>query len=145
MDNIIISSISSSSPLYQQVWDLREEVLRKPLGMSLKNEDLSRDHTDLFFVASAADKVIGCVMLHNLGQGQAQLRQMAVYDSWQGKGVGRQLVQAFERYAAASGFDKVVLHARDVAKGFYSSLGYALVGDVFKEVGIDHYIMEKAV
>lgn len=37
----------------------------------------------------------------------------------------------------------MVLHARDVAKGFYRSMQYRVVGDEFTEVGIPHYHMEK--
>jgi predicted N-acetyltransferase YhbS len=140
-----ITRSDSSSPLYQPVWELREEILRKPLGMSLKNEDLSRDHEDVILVAQDGGNVIGCLMLHHVDSGQLQMRQMAVYNEWQGKGIGRLLVQAAEVYAAEKGYSKIVLHARKVALGFYEVLGYTAHGDEFSEVGIPHYMMEKQV
>ena len=144
MDSIVVKQISASSPEYRQVWDLREEILRKPLGLSLKNEDLSRDYTDAIFVAISNGNVIGCVLMHHLNSNELQLRAMAVYNEWQGKGVGSLLVKAGEAYAAEEGYGKIVLHARKVAMGFYTSLGYTAFGDQFTEVGIPHYMMEKS-
>ena len=123
--------------------DLREEILRKPLGLSLRNEDLSRDNTNIIFIAEHEGKIIGCVFMEPKGNNEIQLRAMAVYNEWQGKNVGRQLVTAAEEYAWGAGFDKIILHARKVAMGFYKSLGYNAVGDQFTEVGIPHFMMEK--
>src|ERR1700761_3859556 len=69
MSAITIQIIDVTDPAYQQVWQVREEVLRKPLGMSLKNEDLSMDAEDVIFAAMADDKVVGCVMLHPVTPG----------------------------------------------------------------------------
>lgn len=143
MSQIAITHITSKDTRYQGVWDLREEVLRRPLGMSLKNEDLSKDHEDVIFIAEEEDKVIGCLMLHDTGNGIMQFRQMAVYDEWQGKGIGRQLMLAAEQYCVQQGYSSITLHARSVAVGFYKGLGYAVDGDEFAEVGIPHYIMNK--
>lgn len=143
MEGISISYINISSPKYRQVWDLREEVLRKPLGLSLKNEDLTWDNEDIIFIAEQNGKVIGCLMLHDVGNKTVKLRQMAVYDSWQGMGIGRMLVEAAEKYAAQSGYDQVVLHARKGAMGFYTTLGYLPFGDEFMEVGMAHNAMKK--
>ncbi len=143
MDNIIISHIDSSSPKYAQVWELREEILRKPLGMSLKNEDLRLDHIDFIMIAEHKQKVIGCLMLHHKNTNDIQLRQMAVYEEFQGKGVGRMLVEAAEKFAFEKGYHKMILHARKVAVGFYKSLGYSVSGSEFFEVGIPHFMMEK--
>jgi predicted N-acetyltransferase YhbS len=141
--DIIISQINSSSPQFQQVWDLREEVLRKPLGRSLKDDDLSRDYVDAIFVAEYDGRVIGCVFMHHLDAEQLQLRAMAVYNEWQGKGVGRMLVQAGEQFAKEKNYSKILLHARKVALGFYAGMGYSITSDEFIEVGIPHYMMEK--
>jgi GNAT superfamily N-acetyltransferase len=143
MENIQISRISAQSPEYAELWRLRDEVLRKPIGLSLANDDLSRDLVDTIFIARHQANVIGCVLLHPLEAGVAQLRAMAVYPEWQGKGIGRLLVMAFEKYAFEYGYSKIILHARKVALGFYSGLGYTAYGDEFREVGIPHFMMEK--
>lgn len=143
MENITIQQIDAASPLYTEVWELREEILRKPLGLSLKNEDLSRDNHNAIFIAQADDRVIGCVFLEPLSGGSIQLRAMAVYVHWQGKGIGKLLVQHAESYAWSQGYMRIELHARKVALGFYDSMGYTSYGPEFTEVGIPHYMMEK--
>lgn len=144
MENIVISRINSSSPKYQAVWELREEILRKPLGLSLRNEDLSRDHIDTIFIAGHNDQVIACLMLQRRDAKQVQLRQMAVAKEWQGKSIGRLLVSAAEDFAIDEGYTSMMMHARKVATGFYLSMGYSIKGDEFTEVGIPHFLMEKA-
>ena len=145
MNDITISIINSSSPKYQPVFNLRDEILRKPLGLSLKNEDMSRDHKNIIFIAEHGDKIIGCVLLEPKDPETAKLRAMAVYNEWQGKGVGKMLVQALEKYAWQNGYKKIILHARKIIHPFYLSMNYKLVGDEFTEVGIPHFHMEKSV
>ena len=144
MHQVTISITNSAGPEYQQVWQLREDILRKPLGMSLKNEDLSMDAEDVIFIAKNGDDVIGCLMLHHLDSDTIKFRQMAVYDAWQGKNIGRLLMESAEKYAAEQGYRQVSLHARKVVSGFYTALGYKTVGDEFEEVGIAHLLMKKA-
>lgn len=143
MTPVTISIVAYDTAKYQEVWDLREEILRKPLGLSLKNDDMSRDLVDVIFAAEHHGRVIGCVLLHHHHAELAQLRAMAVYNEWQGKGTGRQLVEAAEAYARQKGYKKLELHARKVALGFYEGMGYRIYGDEFTEVGIPHYMMEK--
>ena len=142
---VSISVINAQSPQYNDVWQLREEVLRKPLGLSLKNEDLGMDAGDTIFIATHNNKVIGCLMLHPLGKEVIKFRQMAVYDTWQGSGIGRMLMEAAEIYAAKNHYIKISLHARKIVSGFYLRLGFSTIGDEFTEVGIVHLLMEKEI
>jgi predicted GNAT family N-acyltransferase len=143
MEQIVVSRIRSSGPQYTGVLALREEILRVPLGLSLKNEDLSRDLINDIFIVEHGNTIIGCLQLQKVDEGSVQLRAMAVSNEWQGKGIGRLLVVAAEEFAMEKNYKKVVLHARKVALGFYSALGYTTFGDEFIEVGIPHFIMEK--
>jgi predicted GNAT family N-acyltransferase len=143
MDGIKIKSYSFPFAEYEQVWQLREDILRRPIGLSLKDEDLSDDKEDVFFIAVRDDTLIGCLMLHHESEDIIKFRQMAVYPAWQGKGIGAMLMQAAEEWSAKKGYKTIVLHARVTAKDFYSKLGYAVISDVFTEVGIDHVVMEK--
>jgi len=144
MHQIIVKEIKVNTPEYEQVWDLREEVLRKPLGQSLKNDDLSGDAHDHILAAFKDDTVVGCVILHPKENGVMKLRQMAVRPSMQGTGVGTLIVKAAEAATLEYGFTKIDMHARMVALDFYKKLGYTVTGDVFTEVGIPHVVMEKS-
>ena len=139
-----VRHINWLAPEYStSVWQLREDVLRIPLGLSLRNEDLSRDKTNEIFIAEFQGKVIGCVFMEPKSPVQIQLRAMAIAHDWQGKNVGRALVSAAEAFSRSAGYRQISLHARKVAMGFYTALGYLTFGDEFREVGIPHFMMEK--
>jgi predicted GNAT family N-acyltransferase len=144
MNEITISSVTINDRQdYGEVYGLREEVLRKPIGLSLKDEDLSGDALDTIVVARSAGALIGCVMIHpSVDARILKLRQMAVAESWQRKGIGQLLVSAAEKLCWEKA-DKIILHARITAQPFYKKLGYTTVSDVFTEVGIPHVVMEK--
>jgi predicted GNAT family N-acyltransferase len=143
MEQVIIEAITAVHPSYAAVWELREQVLRQPLGMSLRDEDLSMDNDDTIVIALHQDNVIGCIMLHNAGDGVVKFRQMAVKPAWQGRGIGRRLMTGAEQEALRQGFRSVKLHARLVAAEFYTKTGYLQVGDLFTEVSIPHVLMVK--
>ena len=146
MEGIVVSRIDINDAKYSQVYNLREEVLRKPIGLSLKDENLSADALNAIFIAEHNDEVIGCVMLYPIAdEEKIKLRQMAVYDEWQGKGIGQVLVDAAETYAKEKGYSAIILHARKVSEGFYKKLGYDTTSSEFSEVGIPHVVMEKDV
>lgn len=144
MEQIEILSIDTEHPLFPAVFDLRERVLRQPLGLSLHNEDTSADKLDKIFVAQQGDKVVGCLMAKPLEDNQIKLRQMAVDPALQGKGVGRMLMQAAEEVARNEKVHLLRLHARCSAIPFYEKLGYSIDSEEFEEVGIPHKAMSKA-
>ena len=143
-DGIVINRILITDKKYQEVYNLRETILRIPIGLSLKDENLSTDAQNTIFVAEDQDKIMGCVMLYPIAdEDKIKLRQMAVYDEFQGKGIGRKLVEAAEQYAKEQGYSAIILHARKVSEGFYKKLGYDTTSSEFTEVGIPHVVMEK--
>jgi GNAT superfamily N-acetyltransferase len=122
---------------HEAIVDLRYRLLRQPLGMVM---DTRRDGDCLYIVACEADRVIGVVALDLVTR---RLRQMAVDSHLQGRGIGRLLVERLELQARSLGYDRVELHARETARGFYERLGYAPVGEPFTEVGLPHIRMTK--
>jgi predicted GNAT family N-acyltransferase len=73
-----------------------------------------------------------------------RLRQMAVQNNLQGKGIGASMMNFAEIVARDKGYKKLVMHARKTVMGFYEKLGYKPVGDEFIEVTIPHFVMEKS-
>lgn len=143
MGGIHIKRIHILDPQYKDVYDLREAILRKPIGLSLKDEDLSADAEDIILAAERDKKIIACVMLQNYDEQILKLRQMAVAPEVQRKGIGHMLVKVAEDFAKANNIKRIVLHARVVSKGFYLKMNYTPSGEVFEEVGIPHILMEK--
>lgn len=128
---------------YKDVFNLREQLLRKPIGLSLHNEDLSNEKNDYILIAQTDTDLAACLILTPVSDDTLQLRQMAVAEEVQGKNVGRQLVVFAEQFALQKGYTSIVLHARVVARQFYEKIGYMPLGSVFTEVGIPHIKMIK--
>ncbi|TWT43035.1 acetyltransferase [Thalassoglobus neptunius] len=133
------------SPLYRQYFELRNDVLRRPLGLSLFDEDLSDEELSWHF-ALFEQRVVACVMLTPLDEMDvptAKLRQMCVCPKMSRQGLGKQLVERVEVIARARGVRKVTMSARVSAESFYHKLGYETVGSSFLSVGIPHVTMQK--
>jgi N-acetylglutamate synthase-like GNAT family acetyltransferase len=143
MSGIHIRKITLKDAKYKEVYNLRDSVLRQPIGLSLSDEDLSKDAEDTILVAERDSKVIACVMLQEQGHGIIKLRQMAVVPEMQGRGIGHMLVKVAEDYAKSIAIRRIVLHARVMSKGFYQKMNYTELGEEFEEVGIPHIAMEK--
>lgn len=135
--------IDHGSAEYAQMVRLRDDILRKPLGLSFSQTELERERDEILIGAFEEDKLLGCCMLVKEEPGVVRLRQMAVSNNLQGKGIGRALMNFAENIARDRGFKKLTMHARKTAIGFYERLGYEVCGDEFQEVTIPHFVMEK--
>ena len=88
-------------------------------------------------------RVVGSVSLKPLGEALLQLKQMAVAQERQRRGVGRQLLSHAEDWGRTSGFHLMVLNARLDAEGFYAAYGYLVEGEPFEENTLPHVRMTK--
>lgn len=135
--------IDHGSKEYQQMVELRYQILRKPLGLSFTMEDLAKETNDILIGCFDEEKLEGCCMLTEDGPKTVRLRQMAVYAGLQGKGIGRVLMMFAENIARDRGYKRLTMHARASAVGFYEKQGYKICSDEFQEVTIPHFVMEK--
>jgi ribosomal protein S18 acetylase RimI-like enzyme len=129
---------------YEALVELRREVLRRPLGMDFTAQQLIEERSQLHLGAWSGARVIGCLVLKNLGGGAVQMRQVAVSDDARKMGIGRLLVEESELEARRRGWRRMVLHARQTAVAFYERLGYAIEGEPFVEIGLPHRLMAKS-
>lgn len=128
---------------YQDTIKLRNEILRKPLGLSFADEELQKEKDNMHMAAYEDDRMLGCCMLVEEDPQTVRLRQMAVVNDVQGKGIGRALMTFAENLARDRGYKKITMHARKNALGFYEKMGYKKSGEEFTEITIPHYVMEK--
>ena len=135
--------IDHNSKEYRQMIELRDEILRKPLGLYFDPEELNREKDDVLIGAFEDDKLIGCCLITRADAYSCRLRQMAVTSNLQKKGIGATLMNFAENVARDRGYNIMVMHARKTAVGFYQKFGYAISGDEFYEVTVAHYVMEK--
>jgi predicted GNAT family N-acyltransferase len=118
--------------------------LRRPIGLSLFEEDLAQEQShDHFGLFADSGSFVACVIAIRLSATEAKIRQMAVSPAYQRQGHGTRIICQLEDRLAASGIHRVSMHARVSAVEFYRSLGYSVTGTEFSEVGIPHVEMEK--
>jgi N-acetylglutamate synthase-like GNAT family acetyltransferase len=135
--------IDHGSADYQQMIRLRTDMLRKPLGLQFEADELEKEKDDVLIGAFEDDRILGCCLLTKMDASTVRLRQMAVPNNLQGKGIGRALMIFAENIARDLGYRTLIMHARKTAIGFYEKLGYYTTGTEFLEITIPHYIMEK--
>ncbi len=136
--------IDFGTPAYDDMVKLRDDILRKPLGLEFTPEYLAAEY-DMMHLACYNERheLLGCLILAPQENGEIKMRQVAVREDCQRKGVGQLMVADSETIAREKGFSKMTMHARDTAIPFYKKLNYKKKGRAFTEVTIKHYKMEK--
>src|SRR5690349_3302188 len=99
-----IKQIDHGTKEYKQMLELRMEILRRPLGLSFSKEELSREHEDILIAAFEEDKMLGCCLLTKIDNKRVRLRQMAVQNNLQGKGIGAAMMNYAENVARDAGY-----------------------------------------
>ena len=143
MSNYFIKPPESKKE-WQNYFIFRWELLRKPLGMSKESlEDDIEDSSYHLMGINDENDVIASGRVHFNNKKEAQIRYMAVKDSYKRKGIGLEIVIKLEDYATSKGAERMVLNARENALSFYLSLGYIEKGPYQSDTGIPHSKMEK--
>jgi predicted GNAT family N-acyltransferase len=137
--------IQWQSPWYDKAIALRDQILRRPLGLIFTASDLAEETNHWHFGLAEADELIAIVVIVPLSSERAKLRQMAVAENRQREGLGARLVREVEAVLRDRGFKEIELNARDVATQFYKKLGYRSKGAPFIEVSIPHWKMVKKI
>ena len=87
-----LKQIDHGSKEYDQMVKLRYELLRKPLKLSFKKEDLEKEKDDILIGAFEEDKMLGFCLLTKIDKDTVRLIQMAVQKTLQGKGIGESIM-----------------------------------------------------
>lgn len=136
-------SIAYGSAEYRMAVTLRDDVLRKPLGLRLTQEQLRAEGADHHLGCFADGQMVACLILTPEPGGTVRMRQVAVAAARQRQGIGTALVRYAERFAAEHGYGRITAHARLAALSFYAKLGYQAEGERFFEVGLPHVTVLK--
>ena len=138
-----IKQIDHDSKEYDLMVQLRYDILRKPLNLQFDKKELEKEKDDILIGAFDDDRILGCCLLTHKNRHEIRLRQMAVQNNLQGKGVGASMMNFAENISRDKGYDIISMHARKTAIGFYKRIGYNSVGEEFIEVSLPHVRMEK--
>jgi len=129
---------------WETYYDLRYRVLREPLGKERGSERHDGDEAGIHFALFEGESILAIARLDRVDETVCQVRFVAVETNIQGKGLGKQIMDAVEKCGAENGYTKLMLHARDYALPFYEKLGYTLLGPSYKLFDVlQHFEMEK--
>jgi N-acetylglutamate synthase-like GNAT family acetyltransferase len=129
---------------FQQYYHLRWRILRKPWNQP-EGSERSTDDAHCYHIMATENNIICAVArLEFISGSTAQLRYMAVDDLYQGRGIGRCIMQHMEEYARQNNTHDLFLNARESALGFYEKLGYKITEKSYLLFdSIQHFKMNK--
>ena len=146
----VVKYIKYGSEEYAKTLELRNEVMRKPLGRSIYDEDFSCEENQIIIGAFETNSMftnllIGVGVLSVVEANTFMVEYLCVDSALQKKGVGTALMRCMEKIAADRGATKIVLDSRLTAIDFYQRFGYVQKGEIFhKEIAPGgHIVMEK--
>ncbi|MDT2744980.1 GNAT family N-acetyltransferase [Enterococcus asini] len=142
-----IKEIDYDSPEYQESLALRNRVMRIPLGLSIYEEDFSKESTAYILGAFESQRLIGVGVLSKTASGEiVSVDYLCVDTAIQSSGVGKQLLRALEDYGRRRGATQISLEARVSAQGFYERCGYQDFGEVYNlnHAPVPHVLMKKS-
>jgi predicted GNAT family N-acyltransferase len=125
-------------------FEIRRRVFIDEQGVTESQEFDGLDDEAIHVVAYSDDQAVGTARLRFPDDGVAKIERVAVRKHARGEGIGRTLVRTLEAEAQYQVCSELVLHAQTTVEGFYQSLGYETVSDVFVEDGIEHVKMTQS-
>lgn len=128
---------------YARVVDLRERVLRTPLGLSFTERELDEERGQTHFAVYDDNQLIACLAVVPIDDTIFKIRQMAVSQEYRRQGVGQKLLSRVTETLREKEAMMLYLHAREDAVAFYERSGFNRDSKIFKEVSIPHYRMYK--
>ncbi len=141
-DKIIFKVVDFGSDDYKKSVSLREEILRKPLGLTFTQEELELEKDHIHIAGFLGQELCATAVLVPVGT-TTKMQRVAIKSSFQNKGIGSLMMTFCEDYAREKGYESVYCHARGTAIPFYLKNQYALEGNPFEEDGIPHHKMRK--
>jgi predicted GNAT family N-acyltransferase len=119
---------------------VRAIVFVEEQNVTFAEEVDEHEHASLHILGEWEGEPIAAARIRFLGE-YAKLERICVRSKWRGKNIGRQLVTFMMAVARDRGFNKFKMHAQSHLTDFYGQFGFQVVGDLFYEANIPHYVM----
>lgn len=139
-----LKTVEYNSVEYIEMVELRNTILLEPIGLPYFEDVFVDDEDSIFCGCYDSEELIGCCVLTEQDDEVVRLRQMAVAEEVQHKGIGSKLIAFAEKIAKEYDFKEITLHAQRKVESFYLKNGYQFDGDEFVEAGISHIMMKKS-
>jgi predicted GNAT family N-acyltransferase len=135
----------ADDPAFEAALALRERVFVDEQGVPRDREVDGNDGEATHFLVREEDEPVATARVRATDDERAlKVERVAVARQRRGEGYGDAVMDAVESYAAAEGYDRLVLAAQVPVVGFYERRGYTLEDDEpFDDAGIPHRRMAK--
>lgn len=135
--------IGIDEALFESAVDLRDRVLREPIGRPSARHDRERDSRGVHFAAVDGGRVVGCLALYPDDAGAALLKSLAVAPEMRRTGVGVAVYRCAETWARAHSVNEICADARIDALPFYGACGFSAEGEDYMVHGVPHRKVRK--
>ncbi|KAF9330521.1 hypothetical protein BG006_006528 [Podila minutissima] len=145
--SIIIRFVVSPEDL-ERCHEVRYKVFSDEQGYDRSAEVDGLDPECLHWVAvNEHGQGIGTARLYKYSPTVGKIGRVAVLSSTRGTGLGRQIMEALEKYVQEQLPEMEILRLSSQwpRRGFYEKLGYETQGDIYPDEGQPHILMEKKV
>lgn len=140
---IKIVTIPFKSELYYEELRIRDEVLRKPLELSIYDEEWEKERYYTHYGILTEGLLSGVLFAFPVDKKTIRFKQIAVLPNKRGLGLGKKLMLEVEQHYKRKGYTKIILDARKKAWVFYEKLGYSYESEAFSNQYGIHKIMRK--
>lgn len=123
-----------------KVFIVRGIVFIEEQGVSYHIEHDEHDFSAMHILGEMDGEPFAAGRIRACGE-YAKLERVAIRKPHRGKGLGHKLTEFMLSVAKEQGFKKFKVHAQSYLTDFYRKHGFEIVGGMFKEAGIDHYLM----
>ena len=134
--------IEHGSADWEKAVELREKILRIPLGARFTKEELAEEKDHFQLVGFINDELIATAVLVP-EQRVLKMQRVVVKAAIRNLNIGSKMMAFCEVFARDKNYHSIYCHARDTAVDFYLKNSYKGEGDYFDEDGIPHLKMSK--
>lgn len=140
---LVFKTIEFLSQEYHEMLQLRENVMRKPLGLLLSAEDVKDDNVRTHIGGYCNGVLICACSFKIIHRKIAHLYSVCVKQEFQNRGVGQQLMHFTEKYVKLLGAARLYVEGRESAKKFYQKCVFSPCGSEYIDMNILHQDMRK--
>lgn len=141
---LVLKDIEFGSEEYEMTRDLRNRIMRAPIGLSIYDQDYTFEVNSRIVGAFDGDTMLGCSIVGKMN-GLYCLDFLCVDGRLQKTGIGTVLLKDVEKWVKEVGGKEIILEARLTAQKFYEKHGYEPYGEIYlmEKSPVDHIMMRK--
>lgn len=141
---VVLKEIQYGSGEYEMTRELRNKIMRVPIGLSIYDQDYTLEVNSRIVGAFDGHTLLGCSIVGTL-DGECCLDFLCIDDTVQKSGIGSMLLKDVENWVADQGIPLLILEARVTAQKFYEKYGYEPYGIIYlmEKSPVDHIMMRK--